>query len=110
MMGQVGKTRKNNFAQLLFFQKNIKFWTILLQSTLVCKANQKTSHNNNLLCRAGCSEVETQDHLLNCPNILGEVGEIDCTIVKKRGLESHKRTLQELLRRMDMVENWCEEQ
>ena len=35
MMGHVGRTCKSNFAQLLFFQKIIKLWAILLQTTLL---------------------------------------------------------------------------
>ena len=45
--------------------------------------NHKSTHGNNLSCSTkGCSEVETQEHLLNCKIIQGEVGEVDLTFVK----------------------------
>ena len=81
----------------------------LRSRTFACKANQKSAHTSNLFCRAGCSETETQDHLLNCKNILGEVAEVDCLFVKKEDLDCHKTNLQELIRRMDIIENWCVE-
>ena len=81
----------------------------LRSRTFACKANQKSAHDSNLFCRAGCSETETQDHLLNCKNILGEVADIDCLFVKKEDFDCHKRSLQEVFRRMDMVESWCVE-
>ena len=81
----------------------------LRSRTFACKANQKSAHASNLLCRAGCSETETQDHILNCRNILGEVADIDCLFVKKEDFDCDKRSLQEIFRRMDMVESWCVE-
>lgn len=81
----------------------------LRSRTFACKANQKSAHNSNLFCRAGCSEIESQDHLLNCKNILGDVSEINCDFVKKEAFDYHRRNLQELLRRIDVVESWCEE-
>ena len=81
----------------------------LRSRTFACKANQKSAHVSNLLCRAGCSETETQEHLLNCKNILGEVVDIDCLFVKKEDFDCDKRSLQEIFRRMDMVESWCVE-
>ena len=72
-----------------------------------CKANHRSTNVSDMCCRAGCTEEETQYHLMNCQNILGEVSEIDTTFVKTEDLCSHRRSLQELLRRMDVVENWC---
>ena len=79
----------------------------LRSRTFACKANQKSANSCNLLCRAGCEVEESQDHLINCWNIHGEVSEMDVSFVRKRNLDSNKRNLHELLRRMDVVENWC---
>ena len=81
----------------------------LRSRTFVCKANHKSSYGMNLSCRAGCSELETQDHLINCTTIQGEVEWLDCEFLKKGDLESHPGKLKELLRRMDIAENWCSE-
>ena len=82
----------------------------LRSRTLACKANHKSTHGNNLSCSTkGCSEVETQEHLLNCKNIQGDVGEVDLTFVKKGDLDGDIPRLRELLRRVEMVEEWRSE-
>ena len=81
----------------------------LRSRTFACKANQKSANESNMLCRAGCAEVETQDHLLNCQNIHGVVSDIDTTFVKNGDLYSYRRRLPELLRRMQVIEDWCVE-
>ena len=42
-----------------------------------CKANQKDMFRDNLLCRTGCLVTEDQQHIVNCPNIHGEVEPVD---------------------------------
>ena len=82
----------------------------LRSKTLACKLNHKSANSDNLLCRAGCMEEESQDHLLNCWNIHGEVSDIDISFVRRRDLDLNKRNLQELLKRMEVIENWCLDQ
>jgi DNA-binding protein len=43
--------------------------------TVKCKANQKSSHRGNMLCRLGCQEEETQLHVVNCRMIHGQFRE-----------------------------------
>ena len=82
----------------------------LRSRTFACKANHKSAYGNNLSCRTkGCSAVETQEHLLNCRNIQGDVCEVDSTFVKKGDLDGDIPRLRELLRRVEMVEQWCTE-
>ena len=81
----------------------------LRSRTFVCKTNHKSSYGTDLSCRAGCSELETQDHLINCAVIQGDVGRMDCEFLKKEDLESHPGKLKELLKRVNIVENWCAE-
>ena len=78
----------------------------LRSRTFACKANQKSANESNTFCRAGCSEVETQDHLLNCQSIHGDINDIDTAFVKTGDLYAHRRNLPELFRRMEVVENW----
>ena len=82
----------------------------LRSRTVACKANQKSTWGTKLSCRTkGCSEVETQEHLMNCKNIQGDVGDIDSTFIKKGDLDCDIPRLHELMKRMEMVEQWCEE-
>ena len=77
----------------------------LRSRTFACKANQKSAWGTKLSCRTkGCSEVETQEHLMNCRNIQGDVGDIDSTFVKKGDLECDIPRLRELMKRVEMVE------
>ena len=53
--------------------------------------------------------METQDHLLNCKNIQGDVAELDSSVVRKVDVDCYSGAVRELLRRFDVVENWSSE-
>ena len=80
----------------------------LRSRTFSCKANHKSSHSD-LSCRAGCLVVETQEHLVNCSKIQGNVTEIDLAFVKKANLECDGSRIRDLLKRMEVAENWCDD-
>ena len=46
---------------------------------------------------------------MNCKNIQGEVEELDSTFVKKGDLGNDIPLLRELMKRVELVEQWCEE-
>ena len=81
----------------------------LRSRTFRCKANHRSSNSSNLGCRTGCPAVETQDHLLNCKNIQGDVAELDSSVVRKVDVDCYSGAVRELLRRFDVVENWSSE-
>ena len=81
----------------------------LRSRTFKCKNNHRSSNSSNLLCRTGCLAIETQDHLLNCKVIHGDVPEMDSCLVREMEVDSYSGDLRELLRRVDVVENWSGE-
>ena len=73
---------------------------------VLCKGNQKSAHAD-LLCRAGCVDFDTQEHLVNCPTIhgdnqvivdtslfTGDVGNIDPEVIRA------------LVEKLTIVEEW----
>ena len=75
--------------------------------TLVCKANHKNSYNN-LSCRAGCDEIETQDHVLNCVYIHGEVEPLYSSVAYEIDKEVNWSMLREVMRRIDSIESFMD--
>ena len=74
---------------------------------LVCKGNHKKSHVKNMSCRAGCNEDETQDHLLNCTKIHGEVVPLSSSFANNiEEEEENWFVLREAMRRIDNIEKF----
>ena len=49
------------------------------------------------------------EHLVNCSKIQGNVTEIDLAFVKKANLECDGSRIRDLLKRMEVAENWCDD-
>ena len=82
--GEGSKTAQlffENFKQQLYLVELPPFaaqQVFRVRSRMVkCKANQKDMFRDNLLCRTGCLVTEDQQHIVNCPNIHGEVEPVD---------------------------------
>ena len=60
-------------------------------SSVVYDEVQGEHEEFQMSCRAGCLEAETQDHLLNCQNIHGDVRAINISVVKNSCCQERTR-------------------
>ena len=75
--------------------------------TVSCKVNQKSSYTS-VKCRTGCDVDETQEHVINCTNILGGVFDYVSLTAVYRNLDDEENKIQAALisTRMTIVQNF----
>ena len=81
----------------------------LRSRTFSCKVNHKTAYDGKtMFCRAGCTDEESQEHLINCPRIQNNAVEIDVSFIKKLDVQKDWAALRIVMDRLQVIEEFAQ--